>query len=484
MRVARLDRHGKELGRIRTEPYQGSYGDFRLANLDGEGGPDMLIAGVWSEAVNAMDANGKALWSYVQSHGVDEIWAHDLDGDGRDEVIVGYNARGGIQVLNPDGTLRWKSTIIGNVWSVTAAPLGPEGELWVFGPGRGSGLLQGFTTEGKAHKPIDLRLAGAAEGGRRSGTRIAQFEVYWVRPGRLEGEPVLLVSDLPAAKLACVGRGGKVLWQRSLVVEVQGSRDAMAAPDRPWFALAMNDGRIFIHDIQSGERLLSFKSTHARKLAWVAAAGDAPPLLIVDGHNTVTAYAVHGSGPAIREPLPAAAFEGLPPPDPAKGEPIAWFRARYLYADDLEGKELRSVIVMPLVQEFVQEHGLEPTDEQIRSYKRWYASVAPGNAPKGAEADAMEDQMAHAMVQQWLLNKALHERYGGPVVFQQASPMEAVGAIRRFLEEHQTKGTFRIFDPERQEAFWSGFEASPAFTIPEKEVDFSKPWWEQWGKRR
>jgi hypothetical protein len=105
--VARLDRRGKEIARIRAGPFkEQASGDLRLANLDDEGGPEFITAGVWSRAVHAFDAEGKTRWSYVQPHGVDDIWAADLDGDKRDEVIIGYNGDGGVQVLNPDGTLR------------------------------------------------------------------------------------------------------------------------------------------------------------------------------------------------------------------------------------------------------------------------------------------------------------------------------------------------------------------------------------------
>lgn len=60
----------------------------------------------------AYDSAGNQLWSYESVHGSTTGMAIDLDGDGKQEVIVGteYNQ---IHALNPDGTARWHITRVG-----------------------------------------------------------------------------------------------------------------------------------------------------------------------------------------------------------------------------------------------------------------------------------------------------------------------------------------------------------------------------------
>jgi len=82
-------------------------------------------------------------------------------------------------------------------------------------------------------------------------------------------------------------------------------------------------------------------------------------------------------------------------------------------------------------------------------------------------------------VETWLLNKALYERYGGVVIFQQSNPMEAIGAMRVFLEEHEASGTFRILDAEHKELFWSYYTREHPMQVPKERIDFSRAWWEQ-----
>ena len=95
--------------------------------------------------------DGTKLWEETGGQGVDDVWAADLDGDGIDEVIVGYNGSTGLHVFSADGKRLWKRTDMGNVWHVTAGDLDgdgkPEvvttsarGKVHVFSPGDGKPL--------------------------------------------------------------------------------------------------------------------------------------------------------------------------------------------------------------------------------------------------------------------------------------------------------------------------------------------------------
>ena len=52
--------------------------------------------------------------------GIDDVWAADLDGDGIDEVIVGYNGGAACMFFAADGKRLWKRTDLANVWHVNS----------------------------------------------------------------------------------------------------------------------------------------------------------------------------------------------------------------------------------------------------------------------------------------------------------------------------------------------------------------------------
>lgn len=62
---------------------------------------------------------GERLWNYVVPDGPGDVWVSDVDGDKIDEVIIGYNGRGGVHVLDDQGRLRWTASLA-NVWMVAA----------------------------------------------------------------------------------------------------------------------------------------------------------------------------------------------------------------------------------------------------------------------------------------------------------------------------------------------------------------------------
>ena len=136
-------------------------GLLRLARSSRTGSPNLLVFGVWSDPVSACSSSdGSLLWTYKNSDGVDDVWTADLDGDGRDEVIVGYNGSGGLHVLDPDGVLRW-NTKLGNVWHVAAGDLtGDKKILGSLHVGRGKGPrlhAEGKTPETFEHSVLCTR---------------------------------------------------------------------------------------------------------------------------------------------------------------------------------------------------------------------------------------------------------------------------------------------------------------------------------------
>ena len=73
---------------------------------------------VWSPKVTVMDVKGEIQWESPTDGGVNNAHFGDLDGDGIDEVIVGYNGDAGIRAFTADGKLLWHFKDIGNVWTL------------------------------------------------------------------------------------------------------------------------------------------------------------------------------------------------------------------------------------------------------------------------------------------------------------------------------------------------------------------------------
>ncbi len=115
---------------------------------------------VWGNNVNVYDLQGKPIWSYPASQGVNGAHWGDINGDGNDELVVGMNGLGGIHALNGQGKLLWKYTMVGNVWNhavISATSAQPcrvvaseaSGSIWLFNerglPQYKMNPLQGYT---------------------------------------------------------------------------------------------------------------------------------------------------------------------------------------------------------------------------------------------------------------------------------------------------------------------------------------------------
>lgn len=140
-------------------------------------------------------------------------------------------------------------------------------------------------------------------------------------------------------------------------------------------------------------------------------------------------------------------------------------------------------IVPPIIQAFTEEQNITATDEEIDDYFTYMPLVAPPNiADHKIDPDQwreMQRKSASRMIVDWKTKKALYEKYGGSVIFQQMSPQDPVGAIGALLREKYEQGAFTITPPYRQ-LFWNIYEGNQGpWLIPEEKVDFSKPWWQR-----
>lgn len=185
----------------------------------------------------------------------------------------------------------------------------------------------------------------------------------------------------------------------------------------------------------------------------------------------------------------------VPAPDPTKGAPLARVFNEYVYLTELkaesaeltreQSEQLSGRIFTPLLQRFLKEHRLCATDEEILQFQTAMqfeplsAEEREGLTPdEQREFEESMRKMAEMMVVGWKRDRALYERYGGIVIFQQGNPFEPVGAYRQFLEETEKAGVFEVFQADHRQTFWSYFVSSHRqFQIPAEDVNFSQPWW-------
>lgn len=121
---------------------------------------------------------------------------------------------------------------------------------------------------------------------------------------------------------------------------------------------------------------------------------------------------------------------------------------------------------------------------ELEALEDLIANLAEVTAPPAEDPEevrAARQEIASAFIRQWKLNRALYQDYGGRIIFQQGGP-EPLDAYRRFLEERQAQGAFRILDPELDSAFWRYYrdDAIHSFYPPgstEEAEAFQVPWW-------
>jgi hypothetical protein len=145
-------------------------------------------------------------------------------------------------------------------------------------------------------------------------------------------------------------------------------------------------------------------------------------------------------------------------------------------------QKLSSLIWNSIMDEFAKSHAVEPTEEEIQSFAR---AMDANKADLPAEFEKnvpklsreMEREIYQPIVKNWKMSKALYEEYGGIVIFQQANPLEPVGAYRKLLEDHEKKGNFKIYDPELEKLFWQYYVREHPFQVSQDKIDYSQPWW-------
>lgn len=241
------------------------------------------------------------------------------------------------------------------------------------------------------------------------------------------------------------------------------------------------------------------------------------------------------------KPRPKTSFDFDPskvqPAEPTKGKPVARIFDKYLYPNDVIGESrLQGALFGTLLDRYAEKEKINATTEEVRAYVRvlferditawrirspaslsrerlrsmwekesdkllseanetWlalqhvgvgvgvYQGLPPGQA---LLLMAIAHENLHTQIElflgiqavvHWKIDKSLYLKYGGTVIWQQATPFEPVGAYRGFLEEMEQQKVFVIYDEANRKEFWHYFVREHPFVVPDEKVKFDKPWW-------
>jgi hypothetical protein len=179
-------------------------------------------------------------------------------------------------------------------------------------------------------------------------------------------------------------------------------------------------------------------------------------------------------------PLPPAAWgdRGLPVAATVQGYAV----------HTRDADELRHVVMARLTNRFADEQGISVTDAERDAYIRDVDAALRADGITPARIDTEEDraareQIAVLFVRDWKIARALFERHGGRVGFQQGGP-EPLDALRVLAEAAQARGDLVFSDPALEAAFWRYFRTDSIhhFYLPAEAARvFERPPW--WGQR-
>lgn len=81
----------------------------------------------WGDRIDVINPAGVKQWSYEDDMGVNGAHWIDIDGDGTDEMLAGFNGGGGLHLISAEGTQIWRREL-GNVWN-QATVRTPDGKV-------------------------------------------------------------------------------------------------------------------------------------------------------------------------------------------------------------------------------------------------------------------------------------------------------------------------------------------------------------------
>lgn len=158
-------------------------------------------------------------------------------------------------------------------------------------------------------------------------------------------------------------------------------------------------------------------------------------------------------------------------------EAAATVLGQTIYRDEVRAPAgLEPLIVRPLLLRFAAEQRLTVTQAEIDELQSALSMPAPPAGLTAAQRAELR-KIPEGIVLNWKISRALYQKYGGEVIFQQANPLEPVGAMRKFLEEQEKSGAFAIHSAADRQRFYAYYTRTHPSVVPASEINYDKPWW-------
>lgn len=152
-----------------------------------------------------------------------------------------------------------------------------------------------------------------------------------------------------------------------------------------------------------------------------------------------------------------------------------------------EGEEQRAQLKRELKSADLSAERKKEINKQLEILDELKA-FAKQRAKRKSETLAVERQVSRQFILHWKINKALYNKYGGRVIFQQAG-WEPLDAYKKFIDQSDKKKDYEIIHPQLKAAYEAYkkklkdsyedyFRGGHAF-MDKSEADFyfEKPWW-------
>jgi len=253
----------------------------RAANLAGDKAKELVTFAAWGPTVKAHDpATGKLLWTHRGGQGIDDVWTADLNGDGMDEVIIGYNGATGLYVLDNRGNTVWKYSgpRFGNVWHVCAGDI------------NGDGALEIVTTSARG----DVHIFNA--NGKMIKTLAPGCYANMIRTAKVKGTNFAVAGSNGETEVTLVALdfGSNKKWSLTLPSWRGAYIDsAQVAASKPWIAVGLRSGSIFVVDVVQGKVVAKVGGQGTRpQVGWFERRGGGSPILLVATGGALNAFEI------------------------------------------------------------------------------------------------------------------------------------------------------------------------------------------------
>jgi hypothetical protein len=271
-RVVELDTSGRIHRELLLSDNDGD--ELRLGRLPGIA---FLTFSLWNTDLRAYDRDGRLLWIYPRETGIDNVRAGDVvPGDQSDEVIVGYNGRTGMHVLNGSGRLLWETANIAGVWQMAVGDVLGDGTSQVVATAAG-GLLHIFGGDGTRRLVLDPGFYAQMVRVSKRGPAEAPSTMWVAGNSR---DPVASRS----MSIAALSGNGTKSWRLDLPDDSIYS--ASAASGGRWLAFTTRSGRMSVVDAVTGASMGQAHVQGPATVAW-AATDDGSLLVVATGTSLI-----------------------------------------------------------------------------------------------------------------------------------------------------------------------------------------------------